>query len=130
MAGARGVPTTQELLEAVREFLRDEVMPATEGRVQFHTRVAANLLGIVEREVALGPDAADAHARRLAALGVADDAELAAAIREGRLDDRIGEVVDAMRASTFERLCIANPRYLVDEDAARLPPDSPAANVR
>lgn len=127
---ARGVPTTTELIEAVREFLRDEVMPATEGRVQFHTRVAANVLGIVEREVALGPEAARAHAERLSKLGVADDAELAAEICEGRLDDRIGEVVDAMRASTFERLCIANPRYLHAADAARLPADSPAATVR
>jgi Domain of unknown function (DUF6285) len=127
---ARGAPTTAELIEAVREFLRDEVMPETEGRLQFHARVAANLLAVVEREVALGPAYAAAHAQRLASLGVEDDAELASAIRDGRLDDRIGDVVDAMRASTFERLCIANPRYLVDEDRARVAPDSPAATVR
>jgi hypothetical protein len=127
---ARGAPTTEELLEAAREFLRDEVMPATDGRLQFHTRVAANLLALVEREVALGPAYAQAHAERLAALGVQDDAELASAIRDGRLDDRIGEVVDAVRASTFERLCIANPRNLVEQDAARVPAGSPAATIR
>jgi hypothetical protein len=128
--GARGIPTTEELLEAVREFLRDEVLPQTDGRLQFHARVAANVLGIVEREVALGPAYATAHAQRLAGLGVADDAELAAAIRDGRLDDRIGDVVAALRASTFEQLAIANPKYLDAADAARVEPDSPAATVR
>jgi hypothetical protein len=129
MAG-RGVPTTEELLEAVREFLRDEVLPQTEGRLQFHARVAANVLAIVEREVALGPAYEAAHAQRLSRLGVAGDAELAAAIRDGRLDHRIGDVVAALRASTFERLAIANPKYLDAADAARVAPGSPAATVR
>jgi hypothetical protein len=124
------VPTTEELLEAVREFLRDEVLPQTEGRLQFHARVAANVLGIVEREVALGPAYDAAHAQRLAKLGVADDAELAAAIRDGRLDDRLGDVVAALRASTREQLAIVNPKYLDAADAAHVEPDSPAATVR
>ncbi len=36
-------PSTAELVAAVREFLERDVMPATEGRVQFHTRVAVNV---------------------------------------------------------------------------------------
>ena len=54
---SHGVPTTAELVAAVREFLSDDVMPATEGRLQFHARVAANVLAQVERELALGPPA-------------------------------------------------------------------------
>ncbi len=50
-----GRPTASELLEAVREFLTGQVMPATSGQVAFHTRVAANVLGIVARELELGP---------------------------------------------------------------------------
>jgi aminoglycoside phosphotransferase (APT) family kinase protein len=66
-----GRPTARELLEAVREFLTGEVMPATSGQVAFHARVAANALAIVERELALGPpplgaSLADAVAARLA----------------------------------------------------------------
>ena len=41
-----------ELLEAVREFLTNDVMPSTDGRVSFHARVAANVVAIVERELA------------------------------------------------------------------------------
>jgi len=49
-----GRPTAGELLEAVREFLTGQVMPATTGQLAFHARVAANALGIVARELELG----------------------------------------------------------------------------
>jgi hypothetical protein len=113
---ARGVPTAAELTRAVREFLEDEVMPATDARLRFLTRVAANALAQVERELDLGPGQAKAHADRLAALGVADDAALARAIRDGSLDDRLDEVVAATRAGVIDRLRIANPRHLRPED--------------
>jgi len=49
-----GRPTASELLEAVREFLTAQVMPASTGQLAFHARVAANVLGIVARELELG----------------------------------------------------------------------------
>ena len=91
------VPTAAQLVEAVREFLEADVMTATDGRVQFHTRVAVNALRMVERELDLGAAQAEAHAADLARLGVADEADLAVAIREGRLDDRGDEVVEVLR---------------------------------
>jgi hypothetical protein len=114
------VPTTAELVEAVREFLTDEVQPATSDRVAFLARVAANVLAIVERELEQGPAAAAEQRERLARLGVADDAELAAQIRAGALDDRVDDVVDVLRASSIARVRIANARWLTpeDEDAA------------
>ena len=42
-------PSAGELVAAVREYLERDVMPATEGRVAFHARVAVNVLGMVER---------------------------------------------------------------------------------
>ena len=105
-------PSMEELVVAVREFLERDVLPAVEGRVQFHTRVAVNVLGMVERELALGPAQAAAHADGLASLGLADDAGLAAAIREGALDDRLDEVVDVVRAAVRAKLEVANPKYL------------------
>ncbi len=48
------VPTAAELVEAVREYLERDVMTSTEGRVQFHARVAVNVLKMVERELAVG----------------------------------------------------------------------------
>jgi hypothetical protein len=106
------VPTAAQLVEAVREFLEGDVSPATEGRVRFHARVAANVCAIVERELALGPAQAEASAARLAAFGVVDDAGLAAAIRRGDLDDRYDEVAAAVRETVRDKLLVANPKYL------------------
>jgi hypothetical protein len=114
MTAPHDAPTTAELVEAVREWLERDVMTATEGRLQFHARVAVNVLAMVERELALGAEQEARHRARLAALGVADDTELAARIRAGDFDDRYAEVRDAVWASVRDKLAVANPRYLDD----------------
>ncbi len=103
------LPGAAELLRAVGGFLTEEVMPATEGRTRFLSRVAANVVAMVARQLELGAAQRAAHGARLAALGVADEAELAAAIRGGRLDDRYREVVAAVRATVADKLAVANP---------------------
>jgi hypothetical protein len=103
-----------QLVESVREWLERDVMASTDGRLKFHARVAANVLAMVERELELGPDQAERHAARLARLGVADDAELAVAIRSGALDDRLDEVRALVRDSVRDKLAVANPGYLAD----------------
>ena len=105
-------PTAAELVTAVREFLERDVMAATDGRVQFHTRVAINVLGMVERELEVGQAQAAAHEARLAQLGCADEADLAARIRNGDLDDRLPEVRDVVWATVQDKLKVANPKYL------------------
>jgi hypothetical protein len=110
--GPHDVPTAAQLLEAVREWLDRDVMPSVEGRLQFHTRVAMNVLAMVERELALGADQAVAHRQRLEQLGCGDDTELAARIRAGDLDHRLDEVRDLVWASVRDKLEVANPRYL------------------
>lgn len=109
--GPHDAPSAVQLVEAVREFLERDVLDATTGRVQFHARVAANVLGMVERELEHGAVMAAAHRSRLAGLGYADDAALAAAIRAGELDDRADEVMAAVTASVLDKLAVANPGY-------------------
>lgn len=110
--GPHDAPTAAQLVEAVREWLERDVMPAVSGRLQFHTRVAVNVLAMVEREWDLGAAQAVAHRERLDRLGCADDADLARRIRAGDLDDRIDEVRDLVWASVRDKLRVANPRYL------------------
>ena len=120
MTEPHDVPTAPGLVEAVREFLETDVINATDGRVQFHARVAVNVLRMVERELALGAEQERAHAARLAALGMADEAQLASAIRSGALDSRLAEVAAAVRDSVRAKLEVANPGYLGPEgDPAR-----------
>lgn len=108
-AALSGSPTAAELVAAVAEFLETEVADATSGAVKFHNRVAVGVLRIVEREL-LAPEPIDAQ-NAIAALGFADEASLADAIRRGELDDRGAEVEAALRTIVDRRLTIAHPGY-------------------
>jgi Domain of unknown function (DUF6285) len=110
--GLHGRPTAAELVTAVADFLDTDVRDATDGQVNFHARVAANALRMVAREL----ESTDVSAviEALAALGVADEAELAAAIRRGDLDDRADEVPVCLRALVHHRLTAAHPGYEED----------------
>ncbi len=106
------VPTAAQLVESVREWLERDVIPGTQGRLQFHGRVAVNVLAMVERELAVGVEQAAVHAERLAQLGCVDETDLAARIRTGELDDRATEVRELVWASVRDKLAVANPKYL------------------
>ena len=110
--GLHGRPTAAELVAAVSVFLREDVMAATDGRLNFLARVAANTLDGVERELRLGPAQEQRHRERLAALAHTDQAGLAAAIRAGELDAADPVLLAAVRAAVTDRVAVANPRYL------------------
>lgn len=127
-----GVPSNLELIYALRTFLEEDVMPATEGRLSFMARVAGNVAAMVEREAVIGPIREAKQAARLRILGMDGDAELAAAVRSGELDDRRGEVIELVFEDVLEKLSIWNPRYVEPEDAGRIlrvvDPGGPASN--
>jgi aminoglycoside phosphotransferase (APT) family kinase protein len=111
-----GRPTAAEVVEAVREWIETDVRDATDGRVQFHTRVASNALRILERELALAGHQVPTHVAGLASLGCVDDADLARRIREGELDERLTEVRGIVAASVRMKLEVANPRWLQPDE--------------
>lgn len=123
-------PSAAELLAVVSEVLAGEIVPALQGPAQHHARVAASLVGIVERELRLGPEAAETERRALIAVLEADPGptgdptpeeldltelrrRLATRLRGGLADDpttgaRVIEVLlDAVRAD----LAIAKPGH-------------------
>lgn len=106
-------PTAAELVAAVAEFLETELRESGQltDALNFHTRVAANALRIVERELlAETTDTAGAAAplQALQALGFDDEPALAAAIRSGATGD---EVLPALHALVAHRLAVAHPGY-------------------
>ena len=105
-------PTPDELLEAVSGFLADELEPA-DDRSRYLARVARTALATVRRELRAAPGA---HRERLAVVGCADDAELAAGLRAGALDPHDDDVRAAVRSGTLTRLAVANPRYPFPRD--------------
>ncbi|MFC5138091.1 phosphotransferase family protein [Actinomycetospora rhizophila] len=107
-----GRPSAADLVDAVTAFLREDVVAADDERLAYLARVAANVLGGVGRELRLGPEHERRHRERLAALGHADQAGLAAAIRAGEIDDTDPALLAAVRAAVTDKLAVANPRYL------------------
>lgn len=110
-------PAAAELAAAVRQFLKDEAAPALEGRLAFMMRVAVNALGVVERELRLGP-AADAEERArlrelLARDGTVDELnrELCRRIRAGEIDEREAALMAHLRATALAKLAIDQPTY-------------------
>jgi hypothetical protein len=117
-------PTADELVDAVRAFLEDELLPSLEGRRRFHTRVAINVLGAVERELRDGPTANEAERARLVAL-LGDSGEddlpvddlsrgLAHAIRAGEIAMDDPALLDHLRRTSDDDVAIANPRHVAD----------------
>ncbi len=115
------LPSAGELVEAVREFLETEIFPTLEGSRKFHTRVAVNVLGIVQRELEQS-QRVDAEERERLHVLLPDRAaselslldlntELAARIRAGSLDDRRQELLQHMHETLRDKLDIANPKY-------------------
>jgi Domain of unknown function (DUF6285) len=93
-------PNALELIEAVTEFLAEEVLPnATDHRQKFRTLVALNALGIAYRELASGE----------AQLGEEEVAELARRIREGDVDEAM---LPRLKEHVAAKLRISNPGYL------------------
>ena len=117
MSWLYGRPTAAELVAAVAAFLENDVRNAAgpdspladAAQVNFHARVAANVLRIVERELldSTAGEVTDA----LATLGFTDEPTLAAAIRAGELDGRVADVLPVLRTLVRHRLDIAHPGY-------------------
>jgi hypothetical protein len=107
--------TTAELLDAVRLFLRQDVLPELEGFKAYQTRVAANALGIVARECQLGAGLAELDAQIALELGLDAQAgptprQIALALRDGTLV--VNEnLLGYLRERTLLCLAIDNPKY-------------------
>ena len=123
-------PTLHELLEAVERFLEEEIVPNAEGRRQFLARVSANVIRIVDREIAheeahalrewkglddllgaeepppLAADRSKALARRTA--------QLSEKIRTGAADEGPWreQVLSHLRSVVRDKLSVSDPRLL------------------
>jgi hypothetical protein len=106
-----GRPTLSELVAAVRESLRDAAVGKGDPPTGYSARVAANVLAIVERELARGAADQRAYTSLLARLGAADEAALAAQIRAGDRDHELAEIAGLLRGIVAARLAVAHPGY-------------------
>src|SRR6516165_6199929 len=105
-------PAMLELVDAVRAFIEQRVMPELKGHTAFHARVAANALGIVSRELKLGPAAAAEERKRLASLlghdGSLEDLnhELCRQIRDGTIGLETKDLKEHLDLTTRDKVAI------------------------
>ena len=101
-------------------MLERDLVPALSGPAQHHARVAASLVGIVERELRLGPAAADREVEVLRSLLGEHGGELldlrtrlAAELRNGMADDpaRAAEIWPALVELVKADLSICKPGH-------------------
>ena len=107
-------PDPLELLEAVRELLLAEAADGPRDRL--HRRVAANVVGLVERELSGLEQATADHRDRLTRLGVDDNrrlAELAASLDEH--DPLYPALTQALAEWARRKVAVVNPAYLQEE---------------
>ena len=93
-------PHAAELVDAVREFLEQEVLPTLDDhRLRFRTLVAMNALAIAGRDLAAGDSGPPEHELR----------ELARRIRSGDVPDG---ALALLKRHVEAKLALASPRYL------------------
>lgn len=111
------IPRSDELLQSVRDFLRNEASAALEGRNQFLARVAANSVDIALRELTFGADAAMWETQALRTLlgkpGEVSELRdsLCKAIRLGEIDINSPDLHAYLRGSVLAQAMIDQPNY-------------------
>ncbi|MGB3488679.1 MAG: DUF6285 domain-containing protein [Xanthobacteraceae bacterium] len=110
-------PTPTELLNAVAEFLRNDIAPKTSGAAAFKLRVATNAIDLVVRQLELSePRAGDELTRLVKLLGengslVDLNRKLADSIATGALDLRTPGLADHLWQTTMDKLAVDQPNY-------------------
>jgi aminoglycoside phosphotransferase (APT) family kinase protein len=117
LADRDDMPRVDELLISVRDFLRDDIMAATSGRLNFLARVAGNSLDIVLREDQRGEACRDHELARLQALFGTGDAlsplrwRLTEGLRDGSIPLDLPGLAEHLRATVVNQLAIDQPKY-------------------
>jgi hypothetical protein len=116
-------PTSVELMAAVQEFLRAQLLPRLTGSDKYHLQVSLNALAILAREFAMAGALDDAEQARLHTLlgasGTLEEANraLCARIRERQLTYRNDGLMNHLWQTAIGKMSIDNPRYATYVDA-------------
>jgi hypothetical protein len=114
----RSMPSASVLLTAAVKYLEEELLPGLTGYNRFKTRVTANVLNIILRELELRNTQSAAERIRLCALVGRDgdteilSGELSESIRQGAIDLNEADLRAHLRQSLADALAINNPKWL------------------
>jgi hypothetical protein len=110
-------PTPSELIQAVADFLRNDIAPGISGHNAFKLRVAINALDLVTRQLKLEQGSDSAEAARLSqllgeqgSLGELTRA-LAGRIAKGEIDLQTPGLTEHLWQTTMDKLAVDQPNY-------------------
>jgi hypothetical protein len=110
-------PTPTELVKAVADFLRNDIMPVVKGHNAFKLRVGINALDLVTRQLTLeqGSDAGEI-ARLKQLLGSEGslfelNGALAERIAKGEVDLQTPGLAEHLWQTTMDKLAVDQPTY-------------------
>src|SRR5579863_4959760 len=110
-------PTPGELIKAVADFLRSDIVPAISGHDAFKLRVSINALGLVARQLGLAQASDAAEVARLEELlgeqgSLAElNRLLAGRIAEGEVDLQTPGLAVHLWQTTMDKLAVDQPNY-------------------
>ena len=110
-------PTPKELINAVADFLRNDIAPQIRGHYAFKLRVSINALDLVVRQMKLQQGSEAAEAARLSKiLGVEASLRelnrvLAERIAKGEVDLQTPDVAEHLWQTTMDKLAVDQPNY-------------------
>jgi uncharacterized protein DUF6285 len=110
-------PTPTELINAVAEFLRSDIVPQISGHAAFKLRVSINALDLVTRQLALQQGSDAVEAARLSDLlqmqGSLDELNraLAGRIARGDVVLQTPGLADHLWQTTMDKLAVDQPNY-------------------
>jgi len=111
------MPTIDELVMSVRDFLRSDVMDSTKGRTNFMARVAGNSLDIVLRDLRVGEKHRELELKRLQELfSTTGDLEtlrwhLVNKLRDGSIPLDYPGLKEHLRTTVVNQIAIDQPKY-------------------
>jgi len=110
-------PTPEELIKAVADFLRDEIVPEIKGHNAFKLRVGINALDLVTRQLTLAQPSDAAEAARLSRLlGMQGsllelNRALSDRIAHGGADLQTPGLSEHLWQTTLAKLAVDQPNY-------------------
>ena len=110
-------PTPIELIKAVADFLRNDMLPESSGHNAFKLRVSINALDLVTRQLTLQAGGEATEAERLTSLlgmqGPLDELNraLAERIATGEVDLHTPGLAAHLWQTTLDKLAVDQPNY-------------------
>jgi hypothetical protein len=110
-------PTPEELIKAVADFLRNDIVPAISGHNAFKLRVSINALDLVTRQLALQEGGEAGESSRLSQLLAMQGSltelnrTLAERIAKGEVDLQTQGLSEHLWQATMDKLAVDQPNY-------------------